>query len=219
MSGSFTFAHFADVHLGAYAKELRELNLQAFLKALDACIAKRVDFILIAGDLFHINVPDLAVVERAAAKLLEVKEAGIPVYVWYGSHDYSPTEKSIIDVLASSGLFVKVARAGEGGAAVAGRAGVERPLGHDWPHQLIGGDQAIAILADDDDLAYLGQRRLRAQRRDDLADQRGVQVGDDDGYGHRVLCWGVLEGLRPSKPPLFRGRLHRPRPSPRKTCH
>ena len=71
---------------------------------------RRVSFILIAGDLFHINVPDLAIVDRAAAKLREVKDAGIPVYVWYGSHDYSPTEKSIIDVLASSGLFTKVAR-------------------------------------------------------------------------------------------------------------
>ncbi len=116
MSGSFTFAHFADVHLGAFSKELRQLNLKAFLEALDRCMARSVHFVLIAGDLFHINVPDLAVVERAAAKLREVKDSGIPVYVWYGSHDYSPTEKSIIDVLASSGLFVKVARVGEGGA-------------------------------------------------------------------------------------------------------
>jgi exonuclease SbcD len=121
VAGAFTFAHFADVHLGAYSKELRQLNLDAFLTALDRCIAAKVDFVLIAGDLFHINVPDLAVVERAAAKLFEVKQAGVPVYVWYGSHDYSPTEKSIIDVLASSGLFHKVARVGEGGAAEAAK--------------------------------------------------------------------------------------------------
>jgi DNA repair exonuclease SbcCD nuclease subunit len=114
LTRSFSFAHLADVHLGAYSRELRELNLQAFLVAMDRCVARKVDFVLIAGDLFHINVPDLAVVDRAAAKLREVKEAGIPVYVWYGSHDYSPTEKSIIDVLASSGLFVKVARVGPG---------------------------------------------------------------------------------------------------------
>ncbi len=117
MSASFTFAHMADVHLGAYSKELRQLNLQAFLTALDRCLERKVDFVLIAGDLFHINVPDLAVVERAADKLREVKDAGVPVYVWYGYHDYSPTEKSIIDVLASAGLFPKVAGAeprGEG---------------------------------------------------------------------------------------------------------
>lgn len=110
LSDSFTFAHMADVHLGAYSKELRALNLEAFTKSLDRCLALRVDFILIAGDLFHINVPDLAIVDHAAAKLREVKETGVPVYVWYGSHDYSPTEKSIIDVLASTGLFVKVSR-------------------------------------------------------------------------------------------------------------
>lgn len=115
MTASFTFAHLADVHLGAYSKELRQLNLQAFLKALDRCLQRKTDFVLIAGDLFHINVPDLAIVERAADKLREVKEAGVPVYVWYGSHDYSPTEKSIIDVLASAGLFTKVAGAGPPG--------------------------------------------------------------------------------------------------------
>jgi exonuclease SbcD len=110
MSDSFTFAHMADVHLGAYSKEFRALNLEAFTKSLDRCLALKVDFVLIAGDLFHINVPDLGVVDQAAAKLREVKDAGVPVYVWYGSHDYSPTEKSIIDVLASTGLFTKVAR-------------------------------------------------------------------------------------------------------------
>ena len=108
MADSFTFAHLADVHLGAYSKDFRELNLEAFLATMDRCLARKVDLVMIAGDLFHINVPDLAVVDRAVAKLREVKDAGVPVYVWYGSHDYSPTEKSIIDVLASAGLFTKV---------------------------------------------------------------------------------------------------------------
>ena len=103
------FAHLADVHLGAFREaELRRLNLLAFTKALDECLERKVDFVVIAGDLFHINIPDLGVVEEAVRKMREVRDAGVPVYVVYGSHDYSPTETSIVDVLAGAGLIVKV---------------------------------------------------------------------------------------------------------------
>ncbi len=103
------FAHIADCHLGAWRdKTLRELNLNAFLIAMDKCVEKKVDFILICGDLFDKNIPDLDIVERAAKKLKDVRNSGVEIYVIYGSHDYSPVATSIIDVLTSAGLFTKV---------------------------------------------------------------------------------------------------------------
>lgn len=109
------FAHMADVHLGAFREpRLREANLEAFLKALDICLEEKADFILICGDLFHTSLPDMGVVERAAGKLRQVIDAGTPIYVIYGSHDFSAAERSIVDVLHSAGVFVKVARASEG---------------------------------------------------------------------------------------------------------
>jgi hypothetical protein len=106
------FAHMADVHLGAFREpRLREANLDAFLKALDICLAEKLDFILICGDLFHTSLPDMGVVEQAAGKLRQVIDAGMPVYVIYGSHDFSAAERSMVDVLHSAGVFVKVARA------------------------------------------------------------------------------------------------------------
>ncbi|MFH0889712.1 MAG: DNA repair exonuclease [Candidatus Aenigmatarchaeota archaeon] len=105
----YKFAHISDCHLGAWRdKTLREMNLDAFLRSMDACMENKVDFVLICGDLFDKNIPDLDIVERAAKKLRDVRNAGIEIYVIYGSHDYSPAATSIIDVLTSAGLFTKV---------------------------------------------------------------------------------------------------------------
>ncbi len=103
------FAHISDCHLGAWRdKTLRKLNLDAFMRTMDECVRRKVDFILICGDLFDKNIPDLDIVEQAASKMREVKTSGIEIYVIYGSHDYSPVATSIIDVLNSAGLFTKI---------------------------------------------------------------------------------------------------------------
>ncbi len=103
------FAHISDCHLGAWRdKTLRKLNLDAFMHAMDECVQRKVDFILICGDLFDKNIPDLDIVEQAASKMRDVKSKGIEIYVIYGSHDYSPAATSIIDVLHSAGLFTKI---------------------------------------------------------------------------------------------------------------
>ena len=100
------FAHIADVHLGAFRDaRLREMNLQSFEKALDEVARQNVDFLIIAGDLFDISIPDLSVVERAVRKM---RQLSIPIYAVYGSHDYSPTQTSVIDVLNEAGVLQKV---------------------------------------------------------------------------------------------------------------
>ncbi|MBI5036811.1 exonuclease SbcCD subunit D [Candidatus Micrarchaeota archaeon] len=100
------FAHIADVHLGAFRDQrLREMNLKAFGKALDECARQNVDFVIIAGDLFDVNIPDLGIVEKAVQKMKALQK---PVYVVYGSHDYSPTQTSVIDVLNEAGVLKKV---------------------------------------------------------------------------------------------------------------
>jgi len=105
------FAHIADCHIGANREPaLEKLELTAFSKALDICIQERVDFILIAGDLFHANIPDMRVTNEAVKKMKEVRDKGIPIYVIYGSHDYSPNQTSMIDILDSAGLIRKIVK-------------------------------------------------------------------------------------------------------------
>lgn len=105
----YKFAHLADCHLGAWRdRQLRALNLEAFEQAMDKCVAWHVDFIIISGDLFHSNIPDLSTVKRAVESMKNVRQEGIRIYVVYGSHDYSPNAVSMIDILASADLFKKV---------------------------------------------------------------------------------------------------------------
>ena len=103
----YSFAHMADVHLGAYSRpEMEELESKVFAKALSDCVEANVDFILISGDLFHSNAPArLKVVKLAVAKMRWVTEQGIPIYVIFGNHDHSATSTSLIEVIESAGLL------------------------------------------------------------------------------------------------------------------
>lgn len=104
------FAHIADVHLGFQRGEaLQAVEQRVFESVLQECIDRRVDFVVIPGDLFHVNIPEMRVQKYAFAKFREVHEAGIPVYVVYGSHDFSPVRNSVIDLLAATGYITKVA--------------------------------------------------------------------------------------------------------------
>ncbi|MFH0978108.1 MAG: DNA repair exonuclease [Candidatus Woesearchaeota archaeon] len=104
------FAHLADCHLGAWREpKLRDLNLKAFSKAIDLCINEKVDFVVIAGDLFNNSYPSHDSLMSAVIKLRELREKSIPVYVIAGSHDFSATGKTMIDVLEEAGLLVNVA--------------------------------------------------------------------------------------------------------------
>lgn len=100
------FAHMSDIHIGAFRQpELKDLLLRAFEAAIDTCMSQSVEFIVISGDIFDSNIPDLASVRRATLKMKRAEENGLRFYVVYGSHDFSPNYASIVDVLESAGLF------------------------------------------------------------------------------------------------------------------
>jgi exonuclease SbcD len=52
----------------------------------------------------------MALANAAVRKLREIQTQRIPIYIVYGSHDFSPTQSSIVDLLESSGLFRKVTK-------------------------------------------------------------------------------------------------------------
>ncbi len=102
------FAHMSDIHIGAFRQpELKGLLLDAFEAAIDRCIQEKVAFIIMAGDIFDSNIPDLSSVRRAAEKMKEAVDAGVRLYAVYGSHDFSPNYSSIVDVLDGAGVFTK----------------------------------------------------------------------------------------------------------------
>ncbi len=103
------FAHISDVHLGGWKQEpLQELNFQSFRKIIDICIKEKVDFILIAGDLFDSAYPPIEILKRTFGEFRRLKEAKIPCFLIAGSHDYSVSGKTFLDVLEEAGFCKNV---------------------------------------------------------------------------------------------------------------
>jgi DNA repair exonuclease SbcCD nuclease subunit len=98
------------VHLGFQKSQaLRRIEKSVFESAITGCI-KQADFVVISGDLFHVNIPEMEVNVFAFEQFRRLKEAGVPAYVVYGSHDFSPVSKSIIDLLEAAGLITKITK-------------------------------------------------------------------------------------------------------------
>jgi len=105
------FAHLADVHLGGWKQqELQDLNAESFRRAIDSSISQKVDFVLIAGDLFDTAYPPIEALKNAFSELKKLKEARIPCFLIAGSHDYSVSGKTFLDVLEEAGFCENVTK-------------------------------------------------------------------------------------------------------------
>ena len=103
------FAHLADTHLGRQKNQkLRETEKRIFQNMIDEILKSNVDFILIAGDFFDVNIPDMETQKLAFEQFKKIKDMDIPIYVIYGSHDSSPNATAAIDLLDSGGFFTKI---------------------------------------------------------------------------------------------------------------
>ena len=99
------FAHMADVHLGCWKQQpLQQLNFQSFQKAIQTCIDKKVEFVLIAGDLFDTAYPPIEILKETFAEFKKLHDAKIPCFIIAGSHDYSVSGKTFLDVLEKAGF-------------------------------------------------------------------------------------------------------------------
>ncbi|MHA2400950.1 MAG: metallophosphoesterase family protein [Promethearchaeota archaeon] len=104
-------AHISDVHLGAWRNErLNELGFRAFEKAVETIIEDEVDFVIISGDLYDVSNPNVEVVDLATKLLKNLNDHNIPVYGVMGSHDFSPSNKSMMRPLITAGLFSDVSK-------------------------------------------------------------------------------------------------------------
>lgn len=92
------FIHAADIHLdsplrgleaypGAPTERLRIATRQAFDRVVEISIEERVDFVVIAGDLFDTEVKDFNAALAAAEQLRKLDREKIPVYLILGNHD------------------------------------------------------------------------------------------------------------------------------------
>jgi DNA repair exonuclease SbcCD nuclease subunit len=87
-----SFIHIADTHLGYEQYGLRErFNdfSRSFWKIIDDAINRKIDFMVIAGDLFNKRAIDAQTLIHAIEGLKRLKEHNIPVITIEGNHDRS----------------------------------------------------------------------------------------------------------------------------------
>lgn len=98
MSKRLTFIHAADLHLGAPFRGLRALSdawanrlltaiSAAYDRVIDAAIAREVDFVVMAGDIFDSARASYGDYLHFFEGLQRLDEAGIPSYLVTGNHD------------------------------------------------------------------------------------------------------------------------------------
>lgn len=103
------FAHIADAHLGGWKQPpMQDLNLRSFQMAIDICINEKLDFVLIAGDLFDTAFPGIEILKETFAQFKRLKDSKIPCFIIAGSHDYSVSGKTFLDVLEKAGFCKNV---------------------------------------------------------------------------------------------------------------
>ena len=95
---SFRFLHAADIHLdsplrgldgqeGDIAERIRSAPRQAFEGLVEYAINERVDFVVIAGDLYDGDWKDFRTGLFFVRQMGRLNSEGIPVFLLYGNHD------------------------------------------------------------------------------------------------------------------------------------
>ena len=103
------FAHISDAHLGGWKQQpLQDLNSKSFEMAIDRCIKEKLDFILISGDLFDSAYPPIEILKETFSQFRKLSQAKITCFIIAGSHDYSSSGKTFLDVLEKAGFCKNV---------------------------------------------------------------------------------------------------------------
>lgn len=86
------FSHISDTHLGLtqYGLQEREDDVySAFNESVDVSIKDHVDYVIFAGDIFHVPNPNGTAILQMANALKRLKQNGIDSFFVLGEHDIS----------------------------------------------------------------------------------------------------------------------------------
>jgi len=96
------FIHAADIHLdsplrglaryeGAPVEQMQSATRRAFINMIDLAVNEKVDFILLAGDLYDVDWKDYNTGLFFNQQMSRLREADIPVFMVLGNHDAGNT--------------------------------------------------------------------------------------------------------------------------------
>ena len=110
------FSHISDTHLGLqqYGLEEREQDIyDSFNQAIDISIKDKVDFVIFAGDIFHIPNPSGTAILQMANALKRLKQNSIESFFILGEHDISRIRATPIPYVYHNLEFSKYVGRGE----------------------------------------------------------------------------------------------------------
>jgi DNA repair protein SbcD/Mre11 len=210
------FMHIADIHLGnqQYGLKARFNDFSAvFLHLAEEAIQRRVDFVLLAGDLFEKRTVEPLAMRVAVAGLEMLRDAGIPVVAVEGNHEraFYQEQTSWMDFLDALGYLILLNPSFEGGTA------------HLAPHGPEGGGyvdlpDGVRVYG----LKYYGSSTNKAVQSlaTALADQNRNDVaftivmlhaGLEGQLAHMGrLSYGTVAALRPYADYVALGHIHKP---------
>lgn len=114
MNEGFSFIHAADLHLDSpfrgygqidfadaatrenVLRQLRDCTFTALDNIVRACLARRVDFLVLAGDIYDLADRSLRAQLRFQNAMEQLAEAGIPVFVAHGNHDHDDGRRAAL---------------------------------------------------------------------------------------------------------------------------
>ena len=116
----FRFLHFADCHLGYWqynSKDRFNDFARAFLSIVRTAIEQKVDFVLLAGDLFQKRAIDALTLNQAIIGLERLKAANIPCIAVEGNHELAYYQEHVgwLQFLALRNLLTLLTPEFEGG--------------------------------------------------------------------------------------------------------
>ncbi len=104
------FSHISDMHLGLvqYGSEERAQDVyDVFNQAIDTSIKDHVDFVIFAGDIFHVPNPNGTAIIQMANGLKRLKQNNIDSFFILGEHDISRIRSTPIPYIYHNLKFSK----------------------------------------------------------------------------------------------------------------
>jgi len=181
------FIHASDLHLDAtfggvdatddkVAGALARSTLEAFDRVIDLCIEKKVDFLVIAGDLYNSADRSLGAELAFQRGMRRLADVGIPAFVVQGNHDPADGWSAGLELPDSVVVFSpeaverrEVIRDGEVACAVYGRS---------FPTRQVTENFAVGFLRSKDDPLAVGVLHANVGGREGWDDYAPCTVDD-----------------------------------------
>ncbi|HWH06553.1 MAG TPA: DNA repair exonuclease [Gaiellaceae bacterium] len=213
----FRFLHTGDLHLDSPVEglssqappevldALRSATTDAWRKVVRTAIEERVDFAVVAGDVFEVASPTLLGQTRFRDGLAELAEAGIASYIVHGNHDPLDGRSWAPSLAFPAAAHRFGTAAGEVASVIRDGREIARIHGRSYPRAAVSENYAAGFRADPDAPFSIGLLHTNVGDRPGHANYAPCSVDDLRGAGMGYWALGHIHQPGPvlADPPAY----------------